>query len=90
MSRLKPGVSRRYAGQPCHYCGAKADTVDHIVPLAIGGTNGVYNLVPACRACNLAKGDQSRPDHCDTCAAAFKRTAHSRWHAGASTKDTAS
>ena len=44
----------------CRYCGAKApDTVlhvDHIHPVADGGTNEPENLVAACGSCNLGKG----------------------------------
>lgn len=44
--------------RPCFYCGADAaDTVDHVVPLALGGTNYEGNLVPACRSCNSSKQD---------------------------------
>lgn len=43
----------------CHYCGvkfsAKELTMDHIVPLARGGTSTQGNIVPACRSCNAAK-----------------------------------
>jgi hypothetical protein len=31
-------------------------TIDHVFPVALGGTNDVGNLVTACRACNLTKG----------------------------------
>jgi 5-methylcytosine-specific restriction endonuclease McrA len=31
-------------------------TIDHIVPLARGGTNYEGNLTPACRPCNSSKG----------------------------------
>ncbi len=46
----------------CTYCGAPETTdspltIDHIVPLARGGTNRVENLAVACRRCNLAKSD---------------------------------
>jgi len=44
----------------CHYCGRKASfkelTLDHVVPLARGGTTSPGNVVPACRECNKAKG----------------------------------
>lgn len=41
----------------CLYCGMHAaDTVDHIVPLARGGSNFSSNLAPACRSCNSSKG----------------------------------
>jgi 5-methylcytosine-specific restriction endonuclease McrA len=33
-------------------------TLDHIVPLSAGGSNGVRNLVLACRACNERKGSR--------------------------------
>lgn len=44
----------------CYYCGKKFPfkelTLDHIVPLARGGTTTPGNVVPACRACNKNKG----------------------------------
>jgi 5-methylcytosine-specific restriction endonuclease McrA len=43
----------------CHYCGkkfsAKELTMDHIVPVARGGTSTKGNVVPSCRPCNQAK-----------------------------------
>lgn len=44
------------ARRSCAYCDALASSVDHVVPLARGGTNYLGNLAPACRACNTAKG----------------------------------
>ena len=47
------------AGFRCHYCGrTAAETglhIDHVVPLAQGGTNDPGNLVVACKDCNLGK-----------------------------------
>ena len=40
----------------CAYCPAQADTIDHIIPLAKGGTHDWFNLAPACRSCNAKKG----------------------------------
>jgi hypothetical protein len=44
----------------CQYCGAKAPDVvlhvDHIHPVAEGGTNEIMNLVAACASCNGGKG----------------------------------
>jgi hypothetical protein len=41
----------------CAYCHKlKKLTVHHVVPLAIGGTNWISNIVPACRLCNSAIG----------------------------------
>lgn len=44
----------------CQYCGASASDVvlevDHIRPVADGGTNDITNLVTACINCNRGKG----------------------------------
>ncbi|MEU2265017.1 HNH endonuclease [Streptomyces olindensis] len=43
----------------CRYCGASAPnvelTVDHVTPVALGGTNDPTNLVTACEPCNNGK-----------------------------------
>ena len=36
----------------------EANTVDHIVPVAKGGTDDPENLVAACRKCNFSKQDK--------------------------------
>lgn len=50
----------------CQYCGATAPTVvleiDHIVPVAGGGDNGLLNLATACRPCNSGKGARKLSD----------------------------
>lgn len=43
-------------GRRCAYCPDLASTVDHILPLHLGGTNYIENLAPACRPCNTSKG----------------------------------
>lgn len=44
----------------CQYCGSKAPEVvlhvDHIKPVAGGGSSDILNLVTACVACNAGKG----------------------------------
>lgn len=49
----------------CRYCGASAPdatlTVDHVMPVALGGNDDPSNLVAACRDCNAGKGSTS-PD----------------------------
>lgn len=49
----------------CRYCGASAPdaklTVDHVTPVALGGTDDPGNLVAACRDCNYGKASTS-PD----------------------------
>ena len=50
---------RRCSTGVCHYCGrqvgAKALTMDHLVPLSRGGRSNKGNLVPACKDCNNKK-----------------------------------
>lgn len=43
----------------CFYCGSHADTVDHYIAIAKGGSHTLPNLVPACRSCNCKKCDRS-------------------------------
>lgn len=58
--RLRFTVLKR-DGFKCRYCGRKAPAVvlevDHIVPVAAGGTNELDNLVTACEDCNGGKSD---------------------------------
>lgn len=46
---------------PCPYCGRNGEpmSVDHIIPLARGGSNGDDNLVVCCASCNERKRDQA-------------------------------
>ena len=45
-------------GNECVYCLSREDlTVDHFLPLSLGGIDGLINLVPACRSCNCSKND---------------------------------
>jgi len=42
-------------GAQCVACGSTPDVVDHIVPLARGGSWDITNLQPMCRACHHRK-----------------------------------
>jgi 5-methylcytosine-specific restriction endonuclease McrA len=45
----------------CYWCAAKVGKgyhVDHVIPLAKGGSNGSDNLVIACPSCNRKKSDK--------------------------------
>lgn len=50
-------------GHACVYCGAKDVALEreHFIPLALGGTLSVKNIVPSCLPCNRRKFDQA-PD----------------------------
>lgn len=47
----------------CRYCGAKAPDVelrvDHVIPVALGGSDKPENLVAACHDCNSGKSSTS-------------------------------
>lgn len=45
----------------CAYCGTRSDrmTIDHVVPLSLGGDSHPSNLVPACSSCNSRKGGRT-------------------------------
>jgi len=43
----------------CAYCGARADTIDHLVPRSRGGTWTWLNAVAACSRCNERKGNRT-------------------------------
>ena len=45
----------------CQYCGRNGGermTIDHVIPKSLGGRTVWENLVSACRACNLKKGNK--------------------------------
>ncbi len=42
----------------CVYCGARADSVDHVIPRSRGGAHAWGNVVAACFRCNHKKGSR--------------------------------
>ncbi len=57
---LRESLSREQRGR-CVYCRAKLriSHIDHIVPVAQGGTNDKANLQLLCAGCNLRKSDRN-------------------------------
>lgn len=56
---ISPATLRRFWGMPCTICGDRDDIeVDHIVPVAKGGTNDESNLQPLCHQCHVRKGNR--------------------------------
>jgi hypothetical protein len=62
--RVRFEILRR-DGHACKYCGAQAPdvalTVDHVIPVALGGSDDPTNLVTACQPCNAGKASTA-PD----------------------------
>ena len=54
----KAGVLTR-DGHRCGYCGARASTVDHILPSSRGGALVWRNTIAACKGCNNVKADRT-------------------------------
>lgn len=48
-----------FYGGVCAYCGGLFEHIDHVIPVARGGTGWPANLRPACAACNLSKHAKS-------------------------------
>jgi 5-methylcytosine-specific restriction endonuclease McrA len=43
----------------CQYCGARAESIDHVIPRSRGGEHKWENVVAACRRCNTRKMNKS-------------------------------
>jgi 5-methylcytosine-specific restriction endonuclease McrA len=58
--KFPAGVAR------CTYCNYPVDlfsvNLDHVVPVSLGGSMGLENLVPACEDCNRVKGELTATD----------------------------
>jgi 5-methylcytosine-specific restriction endonuclease McrA len=39
-------------GHVCHWCGGRADAVDHLLEIDAGGGHEMANLVASCTPCN--------------------------------------
>jgi 5-methylcytosine-specific restriction enzyme A len=51
-------------GHQCQTCGATENlTIDHIIPLAQGGTNDISNFQTLCQSCNSRKGARITPEN---------------------------
>jgi 5-methylcytosine-specific restriction endonuclease McrA len=51
-------------GGRCCYCGTGWSEIDHVVPVARGGGLTADNVVPACKACNVAKNARAFEEFC--------------------------
>lgn len=57
---------QRIGAGVCYHCGQRFSqdqlTMDHLLPLARGGKTTKKNVVVSCKACNTAKGGQTRAE----------------------------
>ena len=44
--------------ESCAYCGEYGDTIDHITPQALGGTDEITNVLCCCQRCNADKAHE--------------------------------
>lgn len=61
-SLVREGAAKLLAAKRCSYCETPNDgtfvfSLDHYVPLALGGAHTLDNLRPCCEPCNRAKHD---------------------------------
>ena len=47
----------KFTEKSCIYCGKTSESIDHITPRSMGGSNSTENCVPACLSCNGDKSD---------------------------------
>lgn len=75
-----------WAHHRCTYCRSPAEVgvpmvIDHIIPLAAGGTNDLTNLCLACYRCNEFKGPRSHaPDPHDDHEVPLFHPRQQHWH----------
>jgi 5-methylcytosine-specific restriction endonuclease McrA len=51
---------KKLKNSPCFYCGNNdLIEIDHIIPIARGGSHGIGNLISACRGCNRSRQDKT-------------------------------
>lgn len=60
-TRLEWEVMREVFGGQCVRCGSYEYRTekDHILPLCLGGSDGIENLQPVCARCNSAKSSET-------------------------------
>jgi 5-methylcytosine-specific restriction endonuclease McrA len=50
--------AKKLLSNMCFYCGGPSEHIDHVVPIARGGSHSIGNLVGACQKCNQSKGSK--------------------------------
>ena len=56
MAKDRKRAVWKKAGGLCAHCGKETapskQTIDHVIPQSIGGTDDMWNLMPLCKMCN--------------------------------------
>ena len=67
-----------FYGHRCLACGNRENiTVDHVVPLSLGGSNTIHNIQPLCERCNLLKDQRTTDYRQESCIREGVRMAYS-------------
>lgn len=70
MDPVSPRTRELVFGQfheVCAYCGGKATTIDHVIPVKHNGGSHRGNLLPACASCNSSKKTMSLDEFLQRC-----------------------
>lgn len=43
----------------CAYCSSIAESIDHVIPISMGGSDVLGNLLPSCQSCNSSKNSRN-------------------------------
>ena len=70
MKALRATMSEQQAHRCC-YCGIRSHelTIEHVIPVKLGGLDEPDNLVMACRDCNQDRAFEMWPEHIEALAA---------------------
>lgn len=71
----------------CGYCGAKATTIDHVLPRSRGGAHSWENCVACCASCNHRKADRLLSELGWTLHATLRAPTGRHWRLLATIKD---
>ena len=74
LTRIEKAFIRAYRsdarakqGGHCEYCRdrltERTATADHVIPRKHGGVDRSFNIVAACRSCNILKGHRSKGEY---------------------------
>lgn len=71
----------------CAYCGAKAETIDHVIPRSRGGEHTWENCVACCAPCNHRKADKELHELGWTLRTALRPPSGQHWRLLSTVKD---